>query len=339
MQVEKALRHIGYMKSRPTLLYRTAEGFVRTMALGQNRLRSVEFAVTYRCNATCGFCYSLDLYNKQRQELTVDQFKKIWDQCYKLGAIHVNLTGGEPMLRSDLADVIRVMKPHGTMVSCVTNASLSTKSKLSELKDAGLGYLQISLDSANEKQHDVWRGIPGLHEKAVNTARMCKQLGIPCCFSSVVFHNGIDTFEKIMKIAEELNVDILMNYVETVGGWKAQGNVSLLRDDLERITKLRTHPKVRHHSMYNFNGTKLCPVGREKIYLSAYGDVMSGVKVQNSFGNALETPLKQIWQRMWNETDICESCRNWEEVNEMLRNTPRIEINNPKEEEWVSLKA
>ncbi len=313
--MEKALRHIGYMKERPLLVYRAGEGFIRTLLLAQKRLRSVEFAVTYRCNATCGFCYSLDLYNKNREELTVPDFKKIWNQCYNLGAIHVNLTGGEPMLRDDLPEIIQAMKPKGTIVSCVTNASLSTREKLSELKDAGLGYLQISLDSPKAKQHDVWRGIPGLHEKAVQTAKICKQLNIPCCFSSVVFHNGINTFEGIMKIAESLNVDILMNYVETVGGWKSQDNVSLSREDYDRIMHLRKHNKVRHHSMYNFNGTKLCPVGREKIYLSAYGDVMSGVKVQNAFGNALKEPVGDIWNRMWNETQICESCRNWEKIN------------------------
>ena len=313
--MKKALKHLKYIKST-RLGARIAKGFIKGMVLKKPVLRSVVLAITYDCNAKCDMCYSRDLLDKGRVNLGIGQIKGIWDQAHELGAVHVNITGGEPLLRKDICDIIRVLRPKSTLVSIVTNASLIDEEKMKKLKEAGLSYLQISLDSIDPKKHDGLRKIPGLYNKVINAVELCKKYGISCCFSAVVYHGGIDDFEEIVKLAKKYDIMVLMNYVGIVGGWKTAEELALTKDDFARVYKLMKDPNVRFHTMYNFSGKLECPAGKEKLYITAYGDVMACNKNQiKSFGNVLKEPLKKIWDRMYNNQEFSSYCKDCKRFN------------------------
>ena len=312
--MRKALKHLKYIKSA-RLGARIAKGFVKGLVLKQPVLRSVELAINYECNAKCDMCYARDLLDKKRANMTVEQIKSIWDQAHELGAVHVNITGGEPLLRKDICEIVKALKPKSTLVSIVTNASLIDEEKIKALKKAGLSYLQISLDSVDAKKHDDLRKIPGLHEKTIRAVELCKKYGISCCFSSVVYHGGVEDFEKIVKLAKKYDIMVLMNYVGIVGGWKTEEELALTKDDFVRIHNLMKDPNVRFHTMYNFSGKLECPAGKEKLYITAYGDVMPCNKNQmKAHGNVLKEPLKDIWMRMYYNpefTSYCKDCKRF----------------------------
>ena len=312
--MRKALKHLKYIKSA-RLGARIAKGFVKGLVLKQPVLRSVELAINYECNAKCDMCYARDLLDAKRANMTVEQIKSIWDQAHELGAVHVNITGGEPLLRKDICEIVKALKPKSTLVSIVTNASLIDEEKIKALKKAGLSYLQISLDSVDAKKHDDLRKIPGLHEKTIRAVELCKKYGISCCFSSVVYHGGVEDFEKIVKLAKKYDIMVLMNYVGIVGGWKTEEELALTKDDFVRIHNLMKDPNVRFHTMYNFSGKLECPAGKEKLYITAYGDVMPCNKNQmKAYGNVLKEPLKDIWMRMYYNpefTSYCKDCKRF----------------------------
>ena len=312
--MRKALKHLKYIKSA-RLGARIAKGFVKGLILKQPVLRSVELAINYECNAKCDMCYARDLLDAKRANMTVEQIKSIWDQAHELGAVHVNITGGEPLLRKDICEIVKALKPKSTLVSIVTNASLIDEEKIKALKKAGLSYLQISLDSVDAKKHDDLRKIPGLHEKTIRAVELCKKYGISCCFSSVVYHGGVEDFEKIVKLAKKYDIMVLMNYVGIVGGWKTEEELALTKDDFVRIHNLMKDPNVRFHTMYNFSGKLECPAGKEKLYITAYGDVMPCNKNQmKAYGNVLKEPLKDIWMRMYYNpefTSYCKDCKRF----------------------------
>ena len=172
--MRKALKHLGYIKS-PRLGARIATGFVKGMLLKMPVLRSVELAINYECNAKCDMCYARDLLDIKKTNLSVGQIKSIWGQAHKLGAVHVNITGGEPLLEKDLVRIIKYFKPYKTIITINTNGVLLNEKKIDELEKARVDIIKISIDSPLPQEHDKSRGYKGCFESAVSALRYLKK--------------------------------------------------------------------------------------------------------------------------------------------------------------------
>lgn len=301
LKLYKLIKHLVFIRS-PKLFVRILSGYYKTLILRQNILRSIELSVLYNCQASCHKCYSVNLIDKTKKPLTVEQIKEIINQALKLGLIHVNITGGEPLLRGDIPDIIRACKPDRVMVSLVTNALLLTEDKIKEFKEAGLNTIQISLDSADKFTHDRLRGVSGCYDMVMKGAEWAKKYGINLCFSTVLSTETSSNKREIyrlLNLAEENKAFLLICDSASVGGWENKPDKMFTceeRDNLlEELTK---HPYARHHNMYNFRARAGCPAGLEKIYITAYGDVTPCDLIHESFGNVLKEDLKEIWKRL-----------------------------------------
>ncbi|MEM4408646.1 MAG: radical SAM protein [Candidatus Caldarchaeum sp.] len=128
--------------------------YLYTRATGRPKLVNLE--VTKLCNAGCDFCN----YWETRHEVRLSDYSPI---IRKINPVIVSLTGGEPMLRKDLTDIIRQVKSCSfyIYVSMITKGDLLTVDKAAEFFHAGLNQLSISLDFLSDK-HNESRGIPGL---------------------------------------------------------------------------------------------------------------------------------------------------------------------------------
>src|SRR3989338_80163 len=239
----KALKHIAYINN-PSIAYNISKGLFYRNILKKHVLRSVELAITYKCNASCDKCYSRFLV-KNKEELSVQQINQIWKQCSSLGAFHINLTGCEPLLREDIFEIIVSLNPKKNIVSLVSNGSLLNKIVLNKLKLVGLNTLQISLDSADAILHNNERGIKELHKKVVTSIKHCKEIGLNVNISSVLYHNGFSEFLKIVSLAKKLDVFVLLNYAGCVGGWQNKNEKRLSKEEWVRSYELLKNPFVR----------------------------------------------------------------------------------------------
>lgn len=301
--IKSISRHQRFFR-HPLLVYRATRGLFYGAVLRRKVLRSVELAVTYRCNFNCDKCYASGLLDKNRKEMTVEQIKDVWEQAYKLGAIHINLTGGEPMLREDIYDIIKVCKPKGTIVSLVTNASLLDEEKVKKLKQAGLNSLQISLDSADMEEHDKLRR-KGSYSQVMNAVEWCKKYGIVVCLSTVIHRDNVPDTIKLIHLCEKLGVFLLFNMSAIEGGWKDAKDVLLTDEQVELVNLMRTnYGIVRQDLSFNFRGKSGCPAGNEKVYITAYGDVLACVQMQEFWGNIFKDPLKKIWKKILNDPEL-----------------------------------
>ena len=122
----------------------------------QKRPVSINLEVTKRCNATCDFCD----YWKTKKETVIDDYGPI---VKRIDPMMITITGGEPMLRPNLPEIIRNIKKAVPVsyIAMITNGSLMTIEKARELYDAGLRQLTFSVDFIDDR-HDKSRGIPGL---------------------------------------------------------------------------------------------------------------------------------------------------------------------------------
>lgn len=298
--LKSLLRHSEFLKYKPLVLPGMIKGFFRRIVLRQNVLRTVDLAITGDCHYRCVFCSAYKLYKKGGPFLTIGQIKDIWQQAVALGAIHINLTGGEPLLRDigEICQIIVSLKPRRFLVSLVTSGLGLTMDKLMRLKDAGLDTLQLSIESVNPDIHDKLMGIPGSFNKIIEAIKYAKELNLTVCLNTVFYNNNAKEIKELIDFVENQNIFLVLNTASAEGKWQGLDNIKLKQSYIDILDEFMRFPYVRHDSSINFSGRRECPGGKERIHITAYGDVLTCPLVQVSYGNVLREPLAKIFARM-----------------------------------------
>lgn len=268
---KKLLMQFRFIQT-PAVFYRLLISELK-MRMGIPVLRSVELAVTWRCNYSCEYCYANDLMQEgNTNDIPIKKIKDIVSQARELGMVHINITGGEPMLRKDLFELISAI-PKDVIISLVTNGKILTKDKIDMVKNAGVTSIQISYGS-NYIEDFKRELIQYAHKKR-----------IPICLSIIPIKEEHEFNEDAIQIAKEENSFVLYNFPM---------KFSL---DNEFYVKYRNLPYVREDNIF-WAGKNRCPAGVEKIYVTNDGDVMICDRIHDVYGNIYKEPLAVIWKRM-----------------------------------------
>ncbi len=293
--------HYRFLRKTPRVVPRIIDGVIKTNLFKQPRLRIVEIAVDFVCNGKCIYCSASKMYDakKEQKRLTVEEYKKIGKQLDRFGVVGIVITGGEPLLRPDLADIIKALNPMNKIISVVTNSLVASEIRLKELKNAGLNTLECSLESIDPNENDKIRGVKGHFNKVMKTIDDAKKTGLNICLSPCLTHQNIDRFEKFIKFAAQKGAFIFLSLAGDVGRWSHEENIVLDKKDWLKMESFRKkYPFIRNDFSTNFILKEGCPAGREKLYISAYGDIIPCSFTQISFGNLRREPLADIWKRM-----------------------------------------
>ncbi len=152
---------------------------------------------TNRCNLACKHCYQDSEHTALQGELSLQEKLDLVDQMGKAYMPMLALSGGEPTISKDLLPVIRRAKGYGMHLTLATNGTTMTRELAAQLAEAGLRYVEISLDSVDPARHDAFRGTAGLWQKTVAGARNVVatpglRLGIAMCVHQGNFHEVRD---------------------------------------------------------------------------------------------------------------------------------------------------
>jgi MoaA/NifB/PqqE/SkfB family radical SAM enzyme len=176
--------------------------YLYTKATGRPKLVNLE--ITKLCNAKCDFCD----YWQTRHETRLSDYRPV---IKKINPLVVVITGGEPMLRKDLPDIVRQVKECSIFIftSMVTKGDLLTLEKAEELFAAGIDQIAVSLDFPGEK-HDSYRGIPGLWNHLSNllpelSRRFSKKSIV---LNTIIMEDNLDQIIDIAHKAKEWGVSI-----------------------------------------------------------------------------------------------------------------------------------
>jgi len=315
MNVKQWAKHLRFINSFPLAL-RALNGMIRCKLLKQNRLRNIQLCVTYGCNFKCEFC-SCSTLRKPQRPLNLEQWKRIWDDIYGLGVIHVDVTGGEPTLRGRgwLCEFINhITKNNDVIVSLATNGWLLNKEYLKRLKKAGLNTVELSLHSIYPKTHDKITRIKGSYDKVLEIITLARETGLNVCISSVLTSKNFDDVEKIANFCKALDLIHLIQIVSAVGRWSKREEMEIKDYDEEYEELLSRHPHMRDDRFFNFRGSPLCPGGIEKWYLTVYGEVMQCSFVPISYGNLLEESAEEIYKKICNSPPVYRKSRKCKRV-------------------------
>jgi MoaA/NifB/PqqE/SkfB family radical SAM enzyme len=163
----------------------------------RNRPVLLNFEVTMRCNAKCGFCD----YWKTPAEAKAGEIDDFAEIARRFSPMLVTFTGGEPTLRKDLEAIVASVRKavRYTYVQMITHGAMLSLDRAKSLWDAGVDQFNISLDYLDER-HDAARGIPGLSAKILDLVPRMKDAGIGGVRFNTVIKN--DNLDQIMPIVE-----------------------------------------------------------------------------------------------------------------------------------------
>jgi radical SAM protein with 4Fe4S-binding SPASM domain len=188
----------------------------------------VVWNLTQACNLTCRHCYQDAQHKPLGDELTTAQKLNAVDQMADNFVPFVAFAGGEPLVSPDLWPVLERCRERGLHVTVATNGTLLTPSNCERLRDAGVKYVEVSLDSPDPAQHDTFRGVPGAWRHTTQGIRNAVAAGIrtgmACCFT----RDTVTRADEMVQLAIDLGCKTFafFNFIP-VGRGRA-----MLREDL-----------------------------------------------------------------------------------------------------------
>jgi 12,18-didecarboxysiroheme deacetylase len=137
----------------------------------------VVWNATRRCNLKCVHCYSSSQNRRYSDELSTEEGKALIADLASFGSPVLLFSGGEPLMREDLPELVRFAVESGMRAVISTNGTLITQERAAVFATIGLSYMGISLDGVGEI-HDRFRGVSGAFDAAVKGIRNCREAGI-----------------------------------------------------------------------------------------------------------------------------------------------------------------
>lgn len=309
-------------------------------------LKTLFWEATLRCNAKCEFCGSRCGEDKQNQlkasELSRDEIctclKEI-AECYDAREIMLNVTGGEPLLREDLFDVMAYASNLGFPWGVVTNGTLITEKTVEAMKTSGMKTISISLDGLPET-HDSLRNIRGGFGKIENAVKSLKDADFldEIQITTVVNHKNIREMDELFLYIQNMGVDSWrLAIVDPIGRACDNRNLLLSEEELKRyfafFKKYQFNGKVvLTTSCSHFLGNRdnlyrthsfACEAGKTVASILANGDIFVCPNVERRpeliQGNIKKDSFCRIWNQRFQwfrderrqSNPECASCEYW----------------------------
>lgn len=184
--------------------------------------------LTYRCPLQCPYCSNPVDFVRHMDELDTCEWQRILEEAAALGVVQVHFSGGEPLLRTDLAQIVRRARDLDLYTNLSTGGTLLTEKIAYDLKAAGLDSLQVSIQDADSHNSDsISRGF-GSFEKKKKAALVAKNVGLALTINVVLHKQNLDNIDAIIGLAEDMGAERLELANTQFNGWALKNRILLL---------------------------------------------------------------------------------------------------------------
>jgi MoaA/NifB/PqqE/SkfB family radical SAM enzyme len=313
---------------------RAFAGFVNGVLAAQRQdqpLYSVSLAVTNRCELRCWHCYNAD---RSRQDVPLERLRNLARELQDRGAVKVMITGGEPLLRTDLAEICRCFDDRSFLILATTGWGL-TAQRARELKDSGVFAIAVSLDSDRQEEHDAKRGREGAFQVALQALRHAKEVGLFRYVETVASRDLLrrERFLPFMEFARDAGaLQVSLGEPRLTGrlakrqdeprdvARRAAGRIALHGVDRREmlayqaeIARREDLPVLQTDTHIGSRQAFGCGAGLTHIYIDGSGELCPCNFVPLSFGNVASEGLDIPLQRMRNHFRTPRSlCAAWQ---------------------------
>jgi pyrroloquinoline quinone biosynthesis protein E len=291
--------------------------------------------VTHRCPLHCVYCSNPLELAAVSSELSTAEWIDIFQQSGKLGMLHAHFTGGEPLARPDLTQLIAGARAAGLYTNLIASGVGLGETRLKSLVDAGLDHIQISFQDSREEAAN-WIAGAKAHAHKIELAGLIRQHPLAFTVNLVVHRQNIDHIEEMIGFIEQLAPERMEIAHTQYYGWALRNRAALLptREQLEKAVaavaaaEKRLDGKIRIDSVvpdYYARYPKACMGGwgRRLMLINPSGRVLPCHAAETipglTFENVREHTLEYIWQesssfqRFRGEEWMKEPCRSCEQ--------------------------
>ena len=183
--------------------------------------------LTYRCPLHCMFCYNPLNYAENKKELSTESWIDVMRQARKLGAAQLGFSGGEPLLRDDLEELIAEAHQLGYYTNLITSGVGLTEARIAKMKQLGLDHIQLSFQDSTKEMNDFLSSTKTFDLKA-RVAKLIKQYDYPMVLNVVLHRYNLDHVAQIIELAMAMGVEYLELANTQYYGWGLLNRAQLM---------------------------------------------------------------------------------------------------------------
>ena len=197
--------------------------------------------LTFACPVQCSYCSNpLELSASRKNELSTEEWVRVMRQARKLGAVQLGFSGGEPLVRTDLEELVVEAKSLGYYINLITSSIGLTTEKIIRRKGAGLGHIQISFQGSNRESNKLLGGTDSFDHKVAMTKEVIKQ-ELPLGLNFVLHRQNMHQVKEFLTMAQSLGAEFVELANCQYYGWGLHNREHLLPSqeqliDAERVT-------------------------------------------------------------------------------------------------------
>ncbi|MEC3978636.1 pyrroloquinoline quinone biosynthesis protein PqqE [Amycolatopsis sp. H20-H5] len=267
--------------------------------------------LTHRCPLHCSYCSNpLELITREG-EMSTGQWVSVLSQARDLGVLQVHLSGGEPLARTDLPELVEHANSLGCYVNLVTSGLGLTEARLDDLVARGIAHIQLSVQGATTQRADLLAGARA-HDRKLVVAELIKKAELPLSVNVVLHRQNHDQLAGLIQLAERMGADRLELANTQYYGWALRNRDALMptREQLaeaEPIVRAATE-RLRGKMQiiyvvadYYEPYPKPCMYGwgARQLTVAPNGDVLpcpaATAITTLDLDNVTRTPLAEIW--------------------------------------------
>src|SRR5438552_5086840 len=313
--------------------------------------------ITYRCPLHCPYCsnpvsaslceaprrpqgdgYS-QTHAQAKRELTTDEWRRVIREAAVLGILQIGFSGGEPLVRGDLADLVRAAREANLYTNLITSGIGLDDDRVGALHDAGLDSVQLSFQSDETGLAYEIAGARA-HQRKLNVAAKIRAEGIPLSLNFVIHRRNIDRLPQMIELTEALGAERVELANVQFYGWAFLNRAALLptQEQVARAREVATTAKARlagkidiFYVLPDYYETRPKPClngwGQRYLTVNPVGDVLPCQTAPSAipdlhFENVRARSLDWIWR----ESESFNRFRGTEWMPEPCRSCPRKEI-------------
>src|SRR5216110_449434 len=338
-----------------------------TSAMTASRPYALLAEITYRCPLHCPYCSNPTHYCRatasvadpgadrrsahptaalsttraiaDKGELSAEEWKRVIREVAALGVLQIGFSGGEPLARRDLPDLIRAAREASLYTNLITSGIGLDDDRLYALRDAGLDSVQLSFQSDNTDLADEIAGTRA-HQRKLDAAAKIRAAGIPLSLNFVIHRRSIDRLAQMIALAEALGAKRVELANVQFYGWAFRNRAALLptREQVDRARKVATAAKTRlagkidiFYVLPDYYETRPKPClngwGQRYLTVNPIGEVLPCPTASSAipdlhFENVRARELDWIWR----ESESFNRFRGTEWMPEPCRSCPQREI-------------
>lgn len=256
--------------------------------------------LTYRCNERCGHCYLATYDDREdgRPPLTVEEWKRIFDELAEAGTLVLIFIGGEAMMHPHFWELADDASNKNFGVSLITNGLLVDEKAADKMAELRFYQVAISIYSMDPAVHDRMTRRKGSHHKAMLAVERLRKRGIEVIVNCLLTSENIDRCFELEDWGKAMGIRVSFDPMVTP---KTDGSLdsTLARATSEQLFAYYRSLKARGRGPAPLPATEqedpACNAGRGKCAINVYGDLLTCLEVRDPIGNLRERSFNELW--------------------------------------------